>query len=46
MTVDDRVVEDLKAKIHTQEVVINTLRGMLFTAWTLTNSYEYDTDDD
>jgi hypothetical protein len=38
----DQLIEELRAKVHVQEVVINTLRGMLFTAWTLTNSYDRD----
>lgn len=43
MTEDkDQVIKDLKAKLHSQRVVIDTLRGMLFTAWNLTNNYEDD----
>lgn len=38
----DRLIEELRARLHTQDVVINTLRGMMFTAWTLTNSYDRD----
>lgn len=41
----DRVIEELKARVHMQELVIGTLRGMLFTGWTLTNSYDRDKDE-
>jgi hypothetical protein len=38
----DRVIEELRVKIHTQGVVINILRGLLFTGWSLTNDYDRD----
>ena len=38
----DALIESLRQRVHTQEVVINALRGMLFTGWTLTNDYDRD----
>lgn len=35
-----RLIKQLEAKVRAREMVIDTLRGMLFTAWTLTNAYE------
>lgn len=36
----DRVIKELQAKIRTRELVIDTLRGLLHTAWMLTCEYE------
>jgi len=41
----DQRIRELEAKIRTREMVIDTLRGMLFTAWSLTNAYEKAEDD-
>jgi hypothetical protein len=36
----DAEIKKLKAKVKARELVIDTLRGMLFTAWQLTCNYE------
>jgi hypothetical protein len=33
-------IEELRTKCQQQEVVIDTLRALLFTGWSLTNAYE------
>ena len=41
----DRIIRKLRAQVATRDMIINTLRELLFTAWNLATSFERNEED-